>query len=129
MTNDDIPKIYCYGSEELANLFNKIRHDSFAIPLRSISGRDARFKYYMKISSCLDVRRGLDVFATALPRPQDTEVDAKTFVKIFQDVCCKYYGCQPILSDSELNSQSSEEVSSKDIRPILTPINPLIIKL
>lgn len=123
MTNDDIPKIYCYGSEELANLFNKIRQGSFAKPLRSIEGRDTNFKFYMKLSY------GLDVFATALPRPQATEVDAKTFVKMFQDVCCKYYGCQPILSDSELNSQSSEEVSSKDIRPILTPINPLIIKL
>ena len=123
MTNDDIPKIYCYGSVELAELFNKIRHGSFAQPLKNIGGRDTGFKYYMKISD------GLDVFCTVLPRAQDAEVDAKTFVKIFQDVCCKYYGCQPILSNSELNSQSSEEVSSKDIRPILTPINPLIIKL
>ncbi len=122
MTNDDIPKIYCYGSEELANLFNKIRQGPFARPLRSIDGHNT-YKYYMEIIG------GLDVFATCAPRPQDTEVDAKTFVKMFQDVCCKYYKCQPILSDSELNSQSSEEVSSKDIRPILTPINPLIIKL
>lgn len=128
MTNDDIPKIYCRGSVELANLFNKIRHGSFAIPLRDIGGREARFKYYMRISSGLAVR-GLDVFCATSLRPQYTEVDAKTFVKMFQDFCCKYYGCQPILSDSELNSQSSEEVSSKDIRPILTPINPLIIKL
>ena len=123
MTNDDIPKIYCYGSVELADLFNKIRHGSFAIPLRGVNGYDPEFKYYMRISG------GLDVFCTAGPRAQYTEVDAKTFVKMFQDVCCQYYGCQPILSDSELNSQSSEEVSSKDIRPILTPINPLIIKL
>lgn len=123
MTNDDIPKIYCYGSEELANLFNKIRHGSFAIPLRATKGRNTGFKYYMKIIG------SLDVFCAISLRPQYTEVDAKTFVKIFQDVCCKYYRCQPILSDSELNSQSSEEVSSKDIRPILTPINPLIIKL